>query len=172
MARSICSMRRAMAMTRAPKADLARRTNIKPIGPRPITATASAGRTPLSSRPRRAQASGSTKAASIIEICRDEVRILVHDTGRHTNEFGVSAIVEKQIFTEILLAAQAEETVIAGSGVSGDHAIPHLEPGDLFSHSGDIAGHFVTKEGWGLDHARVIAAAEDLYIGAASKRGA
>src|SRR5579875_3426909 len=34
---------------------------------------------------------------AIIEICRDEVRILVHDTGRHTNEFGVSAIVEKQI---------------------------------------------------------------------------
>ena len=50
--------------TRALQTALASRTNIMPIGPRPITATVSPAFRPVSSNPRSTQASGSTSAAS------------------------------------------------------------------------------------------------------------
>ena len=56
------------AITRTPRPDKIR-ANFNPIGPQPMTTAVSPACTPVSSMPRKTQASGSRSAASTNERC-------------------------------------------------------------------------------------------------------
>ena len=117
-----------MAITRAPQTAFAIRTNISPMGPSPMTATVSPGCTCDSSSPRRHTGQRLDQSGVLIaQVIRNHIRILLHDARRNADEFGISAVIEQQIFAEILLSPPAEETITAGSGIRRDHALADTE---------------------------------------------
>src|SRR5579864_1687125 len=96
--------------------------------------------------------------------------VQINNATRNTNIFGVSAVVEQQVFAKIFLVARAIEAGLAGSGIQRDYAHAFFESANTRTNVFDGASEFVTEEGWGHDHSRVIPALIDLEIGAAGER--
>jgi hypothetical protein len=109
------------------------------------------------------------------------------------NGFSVSAVEEQQIFAKIFLFVAAKKTFAAGRGIGRDDAVADLPVGRV-RHSvraadgiragggqgtarptlrnfRDDAGEFVAEDGGRHDHSGMIAAFENLQVGAAGERG-
>jgi hypothetical protein len=99
----------------------------------------------------------------------DEEGVLFDDAGGDADVLGVGAVVEEEVFAEILLAMGAEETDVAGSGVEGYDAVAFAEGVDSGADFGDYAGELVTEGDRRLQHEGMVAAAVDLEISAAGK---
>jgi len=56
-------------------------------------------------------------------MVRNMQRVLGHNPRRYADEFRISSIVEEQVVTKILLAAFAEKTMSAGSGIQRHHPV-------------------------------------------------
>ncbi len=102
-------------------------------------------------------------------VLRNGQHVGFNDAARNANVFGVSAVVEQQVFAEIFLVLGAVETHAAGRGVQRHHAHALLEAPDVGANFFDDAGQFVAKQRRRHDHARVIAALIDLQIGTAGQ---
>ncbi len=105
-------------------------------------------------------------------ILRHANRVHGHDALGNADELCVRAVVEEQIVAEILLAAQAEIAFAARRGIERHHAIARREIRDTLAGFENRSRQFVAEERRGHDHARVIAAPEDLEVRPASKRSA
>ena len=75
----------------------------------------------------------------------NDQRVLGNNARGDADEFGISAVVEEEIFTEIFLGALAEVAVTAGSGVDWDDTIADREILDTRTDFGDFAGDFVAQ---------------------------
>ncbi len=100
---------------------------------------------------------------------RDDQHVGFNDALRHADVFGVGAVVEEQIFAEILLMLGAVKAHLAGSGVEGDDAHALLEAVDAGADFLDDSGQFVAEQGGRDDHAGMVAALEHLEISAAGQ---
>ena len=98
--------------------------------------------------------------------------ILGHDASRNANELGVGAVVEEQIVAEVLLAASAEIALTAGGGIERDYAVAGNKARDSLAGLDNGSRQLMAKEGRRHDHARMVAAAEDLQVSAAGERRA
>ena len=103
-------------------------------------------------------------------MIRHKQRILGHDAGWNANELGIGAIVEEQIVAEIFLAARAEIALAAGRGVERHNAVAGRKIRDALAGFDHRSRQLVPKERWRHNHARMIAAAEDLQVGSAGER--
>ncbi len=144
--------------------------NIRPMGPAPMTTMVSPAWAPLSSSPRTTQARGSVRAACSSGMCGgNQQGVLFDDAGGDADVLGVSAVVEEEVFAEILLAVAAEEADVAGSGVEGDDAVAACEWRYSGPTSTTVPASFVAEGDGRLQHHGVVAAAIDLEIGAAGE---
>ena len=98
------------------------------------------------------------------------VRVLLDDAGRNPDIFRVGAVVEQQVFAEILQTAAAEKTFIARRGIRCDYPIANRKLRDTLANRDYVPGQFVPKHSGWNDHAGMIAAAKDLNIGSARQR--
>ena len=98
------------------------------------------------------------------------VGIALHDARWNFNVLGVRAVIEKQIFAKILQAAMAEETLSAGRRIGRHHPLPDRKLRHALAERHDIPRQFVPEHSRGHDHSGVIAAPEDLDVGAAGER--
>src|SRR5579862_213034 len=64
------------------------------------------------------------------DVGRDDQHVGFNDAARHANVFGVSTVVEEQIFAEVFLMLGAVEAHLARGGVEGDDAHALLESVD------------------------------------------
>ena len=70
--------------------------------------------------------------------------IFLDDAGGDADVFGVGAVVEEEVFAEVLLAVAAEEAGVAGGGVEGHDAVADGEVGDACA---DFARRFRRARG-------------------------
>jgi len=102
---------------------------------------------------------------------RDAQHVLGDDARGQAGELRVGAVPEEQVVAQARPLPPAGAALAAGRGVGGHHRVappPPVDPGaDLL----DDARHLVAEERRRHDHPRVIAAAEDLGVGAAGERG-
>src|ERR1022692_3826645 len=98
--------------------------------------------------------------------------VLGDDARGNADELSISAIVEKKIVAEVLLAAFAEEALPAGRGVQRNNTIAGRKTGDSFASLNNRTRQLVAKQGWRYDHARMVAATKYLQIRATSEGGA
>ena len=103
------------------------------------------------------------------DVGRDDQHVGFNDAARNANVFGVSTVVEEQIFAEVFLMLGAVEAHLAGRGVEGDDAHALLEAIDSGADFLNDSGEFVAEQGGRNDHAGVIAALVNLEIGAAGE---
>ena len=103
------------------------------------------------------------------DVRRNDQHVGFDDAARNANVFGVSSVVEEEIFAEILLMFGAVEAHLARGGVQGDDAHALLESVDAGSDFLDDSGQFVAEQGGRNDHAGVVAALVHLKIGAAGQ---
>ena len=98
--------------------------NIRPMGPAPMTTMVSPGCAPVSFEPLH-HAGERLGERGVLQrhAVRDQQRVLLHDARGDAHVLGVGAVVEEQVFAEVLLAVPAEEAVVAGRGVHGDDAV-------------------------------------------------
>src|ERR1035441_8013287 len=94
-------------------------------------------------------------------MLRDDVSVALHDACGNTDIFGIRAVVEKQIFAEILQALPAEKAFFAGRGISGYDALSHAESADVLPYRDHIASQLVPEHSGGYDHAGVIPRSEE-----------
>ena len=99
-------------------------------------------------------------------------RVLGHDARGNANELGISAVVEEQVVAEVLLAARTEIALSAGGGVERHHAVAGSKTRDSLAGLDDGSRQLVAKQRRRHNHARMVAAAEDLQVGAAGERRA
>ncbi len=136
-----------------------------------MTETVSPDRMPVSSRPRSTHARGSAKSGVLIgDVVGKFQGVEFYDAFGNADEFGVSAVIEEQVATQILGSPLAVEALPARSGIGGNHPLAGAEAGDALTHRHNVAGQFVAKQCRGYDHAGVVAAAEHFDIGSASQR--
>ena len=92
-----------------------------------------------------------------------------NNAARNANVFGVSAVIEQQVFAEIFLMFGAVEAHLAGRRIQRHYPHALFEAAytvpDFFNHS----GKFMSEERRRDNHARVIAALVDLKIGTAGQ---
>ena len=105
-------------------------------------------------------------------VFRHDECVLGDDARGNADELGIGAVVEEQIVAEILLAARAEIAFAAGRGVERHHAVAGREIRDAFAGFDNRSRQLVAEERRRHDHARMIAAAKDLQVGAAGERRA
>jgi hypothetical protein len=106
----------------------------------------------------------------IAHVFRNLVSISFDDAAGNADVFGVCAVVEEQILTQILSPAKTEEARLAGRGIRRDHSLTYLKVSDALANRDNIAGQFVPEHGGGHDHSRMIPATEDLDVRAARER--
>src|SRR5689334_9923181 len=102
-------------------------------------------------------------------MVRDAVRVAFDDPRGDANVLRVCAVVEKQVFAEILETFVAEETSLARGGVGCHYPVPRGEPSDALANRDHIARQFVPEHRGRYDHPGVVAAAEHFYIGSAGQ---
>ena len=102
-------------------------------------------------------------------MLRDGQHVGVDDAAGNANVFGVSAVVEEQIFAEIFLMLGAVEAGAAGRGVQRDHAHSLAESADVGPNFLDHPGQLMPEQRRRHDHARVISPLIDLEVGAAGQ---
>ena len=151
------------------------RTNIRPMGPSPMTATVSPGADAAFFQAAHHAGQRLDQRRILIAHMRRESRTCCAATMRAGNAdvLGVGAVVEQQILAQIFLAALAEEALAAGRRIGRHHALARR--GNFvtsLAHRDDVAGQFVPEQGRRHDHPRVVAAAKDLDVGAAGERHA
>jgi hypothetical protein len=100
---------------------------------------------------------------------RDNQHVGIDDAARNPNVFGVSAVVEQEIFAEVLLMFGAVEAHLARRGIQGDDAHAFLESVDTGSYFLDDSGQFMAEQGGRHDHAGMVAALVHLKISAAGQ---
>ena len=98
-------------------------------------------------------------------IGRNHQHVGFDDALGDANVFGVSAVVEQQVFAEVFLMLGAIEAHLAGRRVQSDDAHAFLESVDPGAHLFDHSGQFVSEQCGRNDHAGVIAALVDLEVG-------
>ncbi len=111
------------------------------------------------------------RRAAVIDGVRHFQHVFHRDAAGDAHVFGISAVVEEQIFAKIFLPAAAVIAAQTRSGVGGDHA--HANPParvHTLAHRGDVADDFVAKHRGRLNHFGVIAALPDFQVGAIGKR--
>src|SRR5439155_22180511 len=59
----------------------------------------------------------------IADVFRDLVGVALDDAGGNANVFGVGAVIEQDVFAQILLALLAEIALFAGRGIGSYHAL-------------------------------------------------
>ena len=89
-----------------------------------------------------------------------QVGVPLHDARGNANVLGVRAVVEQQVFAEILQTAAAEEAFLAGRRIGRDHALPNGEVGDILAYGDNIAGQFMPE-----DSGRARSSARDIRGG-------
>src|SRR5438552_17833773 len=98
------------------------------------------------------------------------VHVAFDNSGGNADVLGVSTVVEKQIVTQVFIAALAKETLHAGSGVGRYHSLAHVPPFHFRTHGDDIASQLVSEKRRRNNHARMVTAAEHLHVGTARER--
>ena len=73
------------------------------------------------------------------------MHIAFHDARWNANVFGVSAIIEQQIFAQILVAAPAIEALKTRGGIGRHHALAHAKIVNVPTDGDDIARQFVPE---------------------------
>jgi hypothetical protein len=137
--------------------------NISPIGPAPITTTLSPRLAPVSSRPRTTQASGSVSAAcSRGKLSGTIKRILGHDARRDADVFGVSAVIEEQVFTKVFLFADAPEASPARRRIQRHHAHARFKAAHTGARLMHHACQLMPEERRRRDHPGMVPTAEDF----------
>jgi hypothetical protein len=106
----------------------------------------------------------------IADVFGNEIRIPLDNPGGDANVFRVCAVVEQQVFAEVLQTAPAEKTLIARRGIRRNDSIANRKLSYTLAHRDYIAGQFVPEHSGRDDHTGVIAAAENLNIGPARQR--
>src|SRR5579872_4914319 len=100
-------------------------------------------------------------------MLRNHVGVALDDAAGNADVLRICAVVEQKILAEILLVALAEIAFLARRRVGGDYALSQLKSGDIFPGLDYIAGQLMPEHRRWNDHARVVAAAEHLDVGAA-----
>ena len=101
-----------------------------------------------------------------------EISIALDDARRNADVLGIGAVVEQQVFAQVLQTAAAEEAFFARRGIGRHHALPDSKILDIVAHRDDIACQFVPEHGGRHDHPGVVPTPEYLDIGAAGQRNA
>ena len=141
------------------------------MGPRPITATVSPRlRRGLFKTAHHAGQRLHQRGVVIADVLRNQVSIALDDARGNANVLRVRAVVEEQVFAEILQPAAAEIALFARRRVGSDHALAHGKIGDALAHGDNVAGQFMPEHSGRDDHPRVISTAENLHIGTAGQR--
>jgi hypothetical protein len=86
------------------------------------------------------------------------------DFGRDAYVFRVGAVIEEELFAEILLGALAKIAVTARRRIDRHDAIAEREVCDAFANFSDSAGEFMAEERRWLDHLGVVTSAEDFQV--------
>ena len=146
---------------------------IRPSGPPPMTATVSPRMRARIFKPvhRAGQRLGQRGMLQRNVIGNTE-RVLGDDARRNANEFGIGAVVEQQVVAEVLLAALAEVALPAGRGVERHDAVAGRKSVDSLAGLDHRAGQLVPEQRRRHDHARVVAAPENLEVRSAGQGGA
>src|ERR1700744_3643951 len=105
----------------------------------------------------------------IADVRRDVIRIALDNAGRNANVFGIGAVIEKQIFAEILQAATAKKADFAWRGIGGYNSFSDRELRDVLTGRDYIAGQLMPEYRGRHNHARMISAAEHLHVGTAGE---
>src|SRR5581483_11816987 len=92
-----------------------------------------------------------------------------NDAAGNADVFRVRAVVEQQVFAEILLVFRTVEAHLEGSGDQRHHAHALLEAAHVGTDFLDDSGEFVTEQRRRHDHAGVISALVDLEVRAAGE---
>jgi hypothetical protein len=100
----------------------------------------------------------------------DFVCIAIDDTAGDADVFGVGSVVKQEVFAKILLASPAEITCFAGGGIGSHYALTQRKSGDVFADGHYVSGQLMTEDRRRNNHARVVAALENLDIGPTGKR--
>ena len=103
-------------------------------------------------------------------VLGDGQHVGFNDAARDANVFGISAVVEQQIFAKIFLVLGAVEACAAGRRVERHHAHSLAESPDVGPNFLDHTGQFMSKQCRRHDHARVISPLINLEVGAACQR--
>ena len=61
------------------------------------------------------------------DVWRNSQHVEINNAARHANIFGVSSVIEKQVFAKIFLMARTVEARLAWGGIQRDHAHAFLE---------------------------------------------
>jgi len=99
----------------------------------------------------------------------DAIGIAFDNAGGDADVLGVRAVIEEQIFAEILKASFAEEAGEAGRGVGRDDAFPDGKAVYVFTDGDDVAGKLVAEDSRRDNHAGMISTAKDFDVGAAGQ---
>jgi hypothetical protein len=99
---------------------------------------------------------------------RHNESVLLDNTRWNAEILRIGAIIEEEVLAEILLAAFAEETSIARSGIHGEDAVAHCKP-CARSHFRDHTRELMTEDDGRLEHHCVVPAAVDLEVRAAGE---
>src|SRR6266849_522310 len=102
---------------------------------------------------------------------RDNKSVLFDDALWNAYVFGIGAVVEEQIVTQILLSALTVKARAAGSGVGRHHAHALAEVADAQAYLGNLSGQLVSEERRRNNHPGVIATTINLKIGATGECG-
>jgi hypothetical protein len=105
------------------------------------------------------------------DVVWDVEGVLLNDARGDADVLGVGAVVEEEIFAEVLLVAGAEEAGVAGRRVEGDDAVSRAEATNAGASLHHSPGEFVAERDGRLKHHGVIPAAVDLEIGPARECG-
>src|SRR5579864_3959432 len=103
-------------------------------------------------------------------VGRDDQHVRFNDAAGYANVFRIGAIVEEQIFAEVLLMLGAVKAHLARGRVEGDDSHALFEAINSCTYFLDDAGQFVAEQRRRNDHAGVIAALVHLEISAAGQR--
>ena len=113
------------------------------------------------------------RGALIIDGVRHFQHVFHGDAAGDAHVFGVSAVVEKQIVTEIFLAAAARIATQTGGRVRGHDAHANAPAGvDALADGNDIAHQFMPKNGRRPNHASVVAALPHFEVRSVGERKA
>lgn len=102
----------------------------------------------------------------------DAMQVPLGNPGRDHDGLCVGAVEEEQVVAEVGLVASAGRAHAAGGGVGGDDTIADVPVGGCGVDFGDRAGELMAEGAGRGEHPGVVAASEDLEVGAAGEGGA
>lgn len=105
-----------------------------------------------------------------VETVRDPMEIRPHDPFRNHDRFGIGAVEEEEILTELLLSPLAGTTPSTWGRIRRHHPVTSTPVGNSGPFPDNHPGQLMTEPAGRREHPRVVAAAPDLEVGPTGQR--